>query len=87
MIWLLGIIDLLCALSLLLVIIGYPVFPLQAGGAMLLFIKGAFFFGDVLSVMDMLVAVLMFALLWVQQPTLAIAAAIFLALKGFYSFA
>ena len=86
MLFLLGLVDVLCALAMVLSLVGYPFFPLQAGAALLLIIKGVFFFGDMLSIIDIIIAVVMFELLWLSMPTIALIIAVYLTIKGLYSF-
>ena len=81
----LAIVDFLAAAALLLVFFGLPVIHYQAGAALLLLLKGAFFFYDLLSIIDVAVAILMFVMLWVQLPKLALGLAVYLIIKGLYS--
>lgn len=82
MLFLLGIIDLLCTLSLVLLLFGYPLYPLQAGAALLLIGKGVLFFSDVLSILDIIAAVLILVLIWISLPLAALILAIYLGGKG-----
>lgn len=83
----LGLIDLLAAISLIAYAFGYPLPYLQAGAALGLTGKGAMFITDALSVIDVLIGIAMFGLLWMELPMLALGLAIYLACKGLYSFA
>ena len=85
MLLLLGLIDLLCALSLLLLAIGYPLYSLQAGAALLLGLKSLLFIKDFFSMIDILIMLVMFVLIWVQTPLIAVFLACYLAIKGIYS--
>jgi hypothetical protein len=80
-------IDLLCAVSLVAMALGYPLPPLHAASAFALMVKGVFFINDVVSVIDIAVGIAMLVLLWIQAPTLAIALAIYLGIKAMASLA
>jgi hypothetical protein len=86
MLFLLALIDLLCALALALLFFGHPVYPLQAGAALLLLAKGLLFIKNILSIVDMIIALLMFMLIWVATPPVAVALALYLGVKGVASF-
>lgn len=83
----LGAIDLLCAISLAVAIIGFPMPHLQAGAAMMLLFKGFIFIKDVVSILDIIAACCTLYLLWQFSSTLALVIAIYLAFKGIISFA
>lgn len=87
MIIFLGLIDLLASLSLITALLGWPLDHLQAGTALILIGKGAFFIKDILSVFDILIGLSMFWLLWFSSPALSLGLAVYLAFKGLYSFA
>lgn len=78
----LGVVDLLGAVSLGLLVLGFPLPHLQAVAALMLLLKSLVFIGDVISVIDVAVSITMFALLWVSAPTLALGLAIYLGIKG-----
>ncbi len=82
---LLGVIDLLCATALLGLYFGHPFNQLQAGMGLAIVMKGAVFFSDVLSLLDIAIGVTMFVLFWIEAPRLALAMAIWLVYKGLYS--
>jgi len=82
MIILLAIIDILCALSLLIMAFGYAFPPFQMGFAILLFAKGIAFPGNLLSVIDMICAIVMVVLLWVSLPVVALCMGLYLGVKG-----
>jgi hypothetical protein len=86
MLFLLGIVDLLVALSVLLGIFGFPFMPLQAGSALLLLGKGLVFISDPLSILDVVCALAAVFLLWTSVPWLAITVVCYLTIKGLYSF-
>jgi hypothetical protein len=79
-------IDLLCAISLAALCLGFPLQHLQAGAALMLIAKSAFFITDVISILDIAVGVTMFVLLWISAPTLALGLAIYLGFKAAISF-
>jgi hypothetical protein len=83
---LLATIDLLCAISLAALVLGYPLPHLQAGAALMLIAKSVFFITDVISILDIAVGITMFVLLWVSAPTLALGLAIYLGFKAVISF-
>jgi|GEM_PF-7113043 len=85
-VWLLGAIDVLCAISLAAAALGYPLPHLQAGAAFMLLVKGFMFITDVVSVLDVIAALCMFWLLWQSSMTLALGLAVYLGLKGLLSF-
>ncbi len=87
MILLLALVDLLCAVALGLLLLGYPLWQLQAGAALLLLMKGVAFFADILSVFDVAAAVCMIVLLWIAAPNLALAILVYLVVKALYSLA
>lgn len=82
----LGAIDMLCAISLAALALGYPLPHLQAGAALMLMAKSLFFIKDVVSIIDLAVGVTMFVLLWITAPTLTIALAIYLGFKAIISY-
>jgi hypothetical protein len=83
----LGIIDVLCAISMAGIVLGYPLPHLQAISALALIIKGVLFINDVISVIDIAVGIAMFILLWITAPTIALGLAVYLGIKGLMSFA
>jgi hypothetical protein len=80
-------VDLLCAVSLAALALGYPIPHLQAAAALALVLKGIAFISDVVSIIDIVIGAAMFVLLWVQAPMLALGLAIYLGLKALASFA
>ena len=84
---LLAAIDLLCAISLAAIAIGYPLPALQAASAFALIGKGILFINDVVSIIDIAIGITMLVLLWMQAPALAIGIAVYLGIKGMASFA
>ena len=85
-VWLLGAVDVLCAISLAAAALGYPIGHLQASAAFGLLLKGGFFITDIISIIDVIIALVMFWLLWFPHPTLALGLAVYLGLKGVISF-
>ncbi len=83
----LGAVDVLCAISLALLVFGYPLPQLQAAAALALLAKSIIFIGDAISVIDVATSIAMFALLWISAPTLALGLAVYLGIKGLISFA
>lgn len=84
---LLALVDLGAALSLILSVLGVPLPLLQAAMALALLAKGIVFINDILSIVDIALAGLMFGLLWWNAPLWALSIGIYLAFKGLYSFA
>ncbi len=82
---LIGIIDILSAGALLSTYFGHPLPHLQAGMALALLGKGLFFITDVLSWIDIIIAVCMFIFFWVEAPTVALVMATWLLYKGLYA--
>lgn len=80
-------VDLLCAISLAALALGFPIPHLQAAAALGLMLKGIAFISDVVSIIDIAIGVAMIVLLWVEAPMLALGLAIYLALKALASFA
>ena len=83
----LGAIDVLGAVSLAALVLGYPLPHLQAAAALGVLLKAIIFINDIVSIIDIAVAITMFVLLWVSAPTLALALAVYLGIKGLISFA
>lgn len=81
----LGIIDLLAAAALIGIHLGHPFEHLQAGMALAIIMKGVVFISDILSLIDVSIGILMFVLFWVEAPTLALVAGIWLIYKGLYA--
>ena len=81
----LGLIDLLAATALFLVYFEHPFKHLQAGIALALMMKGVLFIGDILSLIDIAIGILMFVLFWLDAPLLALSAGIWLVYKGLYA--
>jgi hypothetical protein len=86
LIYFLGGVDIFCAIMLILQAFGYPFPHLQAVGGLLLGVKGVAFIDDFFSLLDVFIALGIFALLWFSFPILAIFMAIYLLCKGAYSF-
>jgi hypothetical protein len=86
MIVVLGAVDLICAGALAFLAFGTPLYPLQAGAALLLLLKAAFYIGDMLSIVDVVAGLLMLGLIWFEAPILALVLALYLGGKALYSF-
>lgn len=84
---LLALVDLLAAVSLLLSAFGFPLPHLQATVAIALGGKALLFINDVLSIIDLCIALTMFVLLWLSSPTIALVLGGYMALKSLYTFA
>ena len=82
----LGMIDVLCAITLFCAAFGFPIPHLQAVTGIALVAKGCFFIADILSVIDVIIGFAMLALLWIEAPLFALAIAVYLALKALASF-
>jgi hypothetical protein len=82
----LGMIDMLCAISLIIAVLGFPLPHLQAGSAMMLMFKGFIFIKDVISILDIIAAGCMLYLLWQSSTAIALTIAIYLGFKGIISF-
>jgi hypothetical protein len=87
LVWALAAVDVLCAISLASLALGMPLPLLQAASAAMLMVKGVLFIDDIVSIMDIILAIVMFALIWIPSPVLALAIAIYLGIKAMASFA
>ncbi|MBR9700283.1 hypothetical protein GOV11_00250 [Candidatus Woesearchaeota archaeon] len=82
-----GAIDILAGVTLISNSLGFPLEFIQAAAALALIVKGIFTVKDILSILDVIIGVVMFVLLWIAAPTLALSLGIYLCIKGAATFA
>ncbi len=85
--YLLGAADILAAIALMLYALGFQIPTAIAATGLVLIGKGLVFIGDVFSILDLIIGITMFVLIWVELPLLALCLAIWLGLKGAYTYA